>query len=302
MPDAAGSVGTTPEFGWLEGIVTGPRVESPGLARALRQLSAIGLASVDVSADGGRFVVLFDDASIAGSQLTHDRLDELTNVLNDIAEAVAESGQMESSLRCTEVFPGEARETLFLVEGFDVRALSRTRSLTPTDAQRAPAVASAGETIGWGRVGFIGALLLVVFLLVAWTGGWIDALFAAPAESLTVRRGPFGDLVTATVSSDWGRYKVEIRRGPDYPQSSADVERLLQATTTPSERAAVNLVADGGGLWVRLAADDDTVTFATEISVAVLLEEADARVVATTPGRMNARSVVLALSSGRKDR
>ena len=287
-------------YGWFEGVLTGPRPENSRLVQARTTFDGLGLGAVDVSTDGGRFAVLPPGDTLAGTTMSVDRLDDFVRALRELIVDLPDTGDVESSLRCTEVLEDETRETMFVAEGRDIRALSRVRPIADTDRQREPAHVRAMETpqMGWGPLLTVLALLAVVFSLVAWQGGWVERVLSADVTTLAVDTGSFGSLLEAEIEPSWGEYEITLRRGATYADTAAQVEAAIARAGTAAERAAVNAVADGGTVYVRLENDDSIVLASRRVELRKLLTESDAKVRVRLPGRIRAATVRLALDSG----
>ncbi len=287
-------------YGWFDGVLTGPRPPDRRLREAQRELSAVGLGAVDITSDGGRFSLLPPEGTLAGDCMTVAHLDAFVLGLRALVAELPESGDVESSLRCTEVFADATRETLVLVEDGDLRAISRTRAVADADRRREPAHvrAAARQPIGWGRLLAVLALSLVVFTIVAWQGGWIDRTMSADAQALSPALERFDGMLAVEVEPYWGDYKVHVRRGAAYPDTPGAVQTRIEGAADTADRAAVNAVADGGDVFVRLEAGDGAVLASRSISLRPLLSNPEAVIEARLPGRIRAVSVRLALDAG----
>src|SRR5690606_34777262 len=126
---------------------------------------------------------------------------------------------VESNLRCRMVYAADVVETLFVVRRGEVEAVSRVRPRTPADDELlAPAALVTGlANVRRRELVFAAAALLLVGLVAAWWSGWIDRVLAARAESLRIDTGPFGAMLAVGVERSLGNYRVELRRGPEYP-------------------------------------------------------------------------------------
>src|SRR5262247_1440797 len=128
MPDDAPTVPppldpAEPRFAWFDGIVEGRLGDASLVRDAASRANAVGFGRMDVGVDGGRFSVLMSEDTVRARWMTDENRRLFANTLAEIAAASA--GPVESTLRCTEVFRHEVRETLFLAEGASIRALTR---------------------------------------------------------------------------------------------------------------------------------------------------------------------------------
>ena len=65
--------------------------------------------------DGGRFSLLFSEATVDGSALSVERQDQLLEGLSKLLERSADPAAAESTLRGSIVFGDEVVETLFTI-------------------------------------------------------------------------------------------------------------------------------------------------------------------------------------------
>jgi hypothetical protein len=288
-----------PRFAWFDGIVEGRLGDAAQVRDAASRANAVGFGRMDVGVDGGRFSVLMGEDTVRASSMTDENRRLFANTLAEIAAASA--GPVESTLRCTEVFRNEVRETLFLAEGASIRALTRTRPVTDADLYRNPeGGAPPAPSMGRGRLAVVAALLLLVFGAAAYFGGWVDRLMAVRAESLSIDTGPFADYVDVSVAKSWGNYEVTLRRGRGFPVENARIEELKARAATPADRAALDVVATGGRLWVRLEDENGRGLAAVACELRPLLSGDDRKVEEQLPGFMTAARVKLSLDAGRE--
>lgn len=295
VPGAA-TTPSEPRFAWFDGIVEGRLGDAAAVRAAAARANGTGYGRMDVGVDAGRFSVLMDDETVPSSRMSDENRRLFAGALAEIASAA--EGPVESTLRCTEVFRDEVRETLFLAEGGTIRALSRTRPVTPADLGRSPDQPAAAAPMGRARFLLVGLLVVVALGLTAWQGGWIDRLLSAGAETIRVDTGPFRDLVGVEVAKSWGDYEVTLRRGAGYPVESARVEELRAAAATPADRAALEAVATGGTLWIRVENGQGRGLAVERAELGPLAAGADRSVVKRLPGRIGADRVVLSVEAG----
>lgn len=288
-----------PRFAWFDGIVEGRLGDASLVHEAASRANAGGFGHMDVGIDGGRFSVLMGEDTVRARAMTDENRRLFANTLAEIA--AASSGPVESTLRCTEVFRNEVRETLFLAEGASIRALTRTRPVTDADLFRNPdAGAPAMPSMGRGRLAIVLTLLLLVFGSFAYFGGWVDRLLAANAETLVIDTGPFADYVDVSVEKSWGVYEVKLRRGRGFPVEKARIDELRSRAATPADLTALEIVTTGGKLWVRLEDAQGRGLAAAPCELRPLISGEDRSVQEKLPGYMTAARVKLALDAGRE--
>lgn len=303
--------GRRPRYGWFAGILEG-RV---GDAEALRAAGARLARAVpsELELDGGRFNFMFDERPVDGSRLGVDRQDALVDGLQRLVEASAEPDDVESTLRGALVYDDFVIETLFAPRGGRIEPVSRKRTVEPRDRQHAPDDGRGGERYGGLDAPFRGkskksGLLLVILLLLggalwAFTSGYgalaRDALFGAGAEEIETDTGVFGTTLELRVERTLARYEVEVARGPDYPETPERADALVDAATTNEERAAMNAVANGESIWVRVVDESGRPLGAVELELRPLLSEDGGPASARVRAHSGAAGIELALDRGR---
>jgi len=294
-------------YAWFGGLLDGRRGDDARLQQAVADGNRLGLARIDLDLDGGRFTVLFDDNAVGGDAMTPEKAEGLLAVLNEVVAASAEPGGVESTLRCTEVYADGAVDTLFTASGGAVECLSRPRELGAEDRTHAPREAPPLiELPRMGRRQALGllALLLVTFGLLGWRYGVVDIVAGRSADALEIDPGPFGDTLAIEVASHWGKYRVTLRRGDDWPADTAAAQALIDGAGDVEAGAAMRAVADGRGIWVQVRDGQGRVLESAEVELARLMraDEDERKVEVTLPGRYSARSLTLGLESGGKRR
>lgn len=290
--------------GWFAGILEGRIGDVPELEAAVRRLNATELAAAELEIDGGRFSVLVDEAVVAGERFDPQALDDFVRALERSVGSSSDPSRVESTLRCIAVHEDGVVETLFAVTGGHVQCLSQVRDVQPADLD-VPSLARVDPAIvhmGRRQAALIGALLFLGFGLLMWQNGVVGRAFGTDAGKLTESTGPFGELVGVEVGQSWGNYEVKLGRGEDYPATPAEAGLLEGSAASSLERAAVNAVADGGEIYVRLVDREGNVISSQEISLSALLSQADAVVEAKLTGSIAAYGIELALDSGEDGR
>ena len=243
---------------------------------------------------------MLDERIVPGSRFGPEVSTAFVERLQEIVDASLEPDAVESTLRCIEVYEHEVVETLFSPVRGRVECVSQVRPARPADLQAPSLEREDAATVRMGLrwASLLGILLVITFGLVAWQEGWIGRVFGPDAGDLAREPGAFGAMIEIEVEQRWGNYRVTLTRGLDYPIISGDVETLLDAAATPVQRAAVNAVANGTEVYVRLVGAKGKVLEARRVQLGALLAADDGSVETTLPGHVSARGVELALESG----
>ena len=303
--------GAAPRCAWFDGILEGPRPDDAAwLEQQIERCNETGVVRLELDHDGGRFTVLADDGTITGPGLDDDRRGRFVEMLDELVRALPGTGGVESTLRCTDFLGNEVRETLFAVRGGGVQPLSRQRPVTREDHARASREADLEQDGGLGfnlpqsrRLILACAILLFIGIgLTAWQSGAIHGLFAASAADLETNTGPFNQMLTVELTQKWGAYEVVITRGAAYPETTAAVDEALNAAVTTADRAAVNVLANGDEVYVRLYDRADKRVVARSVSLRPLLTDPKGKAKLELPGHMAAKRVELALDAGTDDK
>lgn len=290
-------------FVWFDGILTGPRDAAAAARSEAATAAREGPFSFSLEEDPARITLLLSDRPVAGSGVVGDCREALAASLRRIVSAAPRSAAWESTVRCTEVFADSVRESLFNVREGEVRCLSRTRPSREDDWARAPErPAPRAAKPPTGAVAAVAALLLLVFGLTAWRGGWIDRVFAESGRSLEVDTGPFRDLVEVRIEDSWGSYRVSLTRGSRYPTTKEASQSLTTEAGTPVEAAAVSAVVNGLSIYIRVEDATGHVLSATEVSLRDLLVRETPMEPILIPGRIAARKLVLSMDKGQSQR
>ena len=288
-------------FGRVDGIIDGRVADAAAIRSAVKKANGTGYSRLILEIDGGRFSILPEAAPIPAARMTPARRAAFFEGLCELVAAC--DGPAESTLRSTEVFDGVVHETLFVPgpDGRSLRALTRERPVTPEDLARvgsgtrpSPAIPAIPVRL----VAILMPLLIVAIGLMAWTGGWIDRAFSTEASRIRVDTAVFGDLLSLEVTNSWGDHVVGLRRGRAYPRILADIERLRQEAGDPARRLVVDVVADGGPIWLRLEDKDGRGLAASRVDLRALVESEVSTVRVRLPGHRQAACVRIALSSG----
>lgn len=303
-PDPAGSGvprGISPpgaRFGRMDGIIDGRVAAAEIMRAAVKKANESGYSRLILEIDGGRFSILPEAAPIPASRMTPARRAAFFDGLCELVAAC--DGPAESTLRSTEVFDGVVHETLFVPgpDGRSLRALTRERPATPEDLARAGPGPGPRPAIPARLVVILMPLVIVAIGLMAWTGGWIDRAFLTEASSIRTDTAVFGDLLSLEVTNSWGDHVVWLRRGRAYPRILADIERLRQEAGDPARRLVVDVVADGGPIWLRLEDKDGRGLAASRVDLRALVESDVSTVRVRLPGHRQAARVRIALAAG----
>ena len=290
--------GDAPDYAWLDGVIDG-RIASMEVVEATeRRWRALGIPEASIQIEGARFSLLPSDRVIEGERFTGSTQASLVSLLEELVQEGAEAGSVESTLRCTMVSGANCTEVLFGVVGAELRALSRERPTEPKDLERRPrreSMPEAVQSLGMRRAITILALVIVAFVASAWRSGWVDRIFASEATSLTIEAGSFAGLLETTVESEWGNYRVELRRGADYPVDAEASGELKGAAADPARAMAITVLEAGDEVHVWLVDVDGEVIDQKPVETRRLAVSADEQVFVELRGSMAARGVQLSL-------
>jgi len=286
--------------GPLEELLFGGILEWRGgdaheLERIVGEINALGLARAELDPDGGRFSILFDDKPVPGARVTPDVLDRLVDGLQALVDASEDPAGAESTLHCSAIHTGEIVETLIGVEGGVVRPVSRIRPRLIEESADIPV-----RTVAWKKVVPLGLLLLVGFGLVAWRSGYLDRVFSAAPAEFEVDRGPFGERLRVSITREWGNYVITLRRGASYPATVEAITAERAGAKGIAERAAIDIIAAGGTVYVQLLDANGEVIDSKEVELRTLVEDAKGKAIARIRGRIGAAQVRIALSKGER--
>ena len=138
----------------------------------------------------------------------------------------------------------------------------------------------------------------------SWRGknGYVGKILSRPADELVNDLGHFERLLEVAVVNDWGKYKVTITRGPSYPESPADAERLRVDRKATSELAALDIVAKGDHLYVQLRNDTGKIITSAKAELRPLLDDKEGQVIVRINGHINGHTLRLALDRGKAEK
>lgn len=290
-------------FVWFDGLLQGPRAPIDAINAEVAAINKKGIVEFSIGDDPAYFSLLISDRIVEGSAIVGDCREEFIAALTPIVNLLPNQHLYESTLRCTEVFEDEVRESVFTIRGRDVACLSRTRPPEEGDLARAPREFLVSlQPRPWGTILIIASLLLLVFGLGAWQSGWVDRVFAASSRSLLIEAGPFASLLEANVTDSLGEYTITIRRGPGYPRTREESAALTNGASTPVAIAAAAAIVNGNNIFIRLETGDGFVLERREVSLRELLSNDTMNNAAKLQGRISAQKLVLALDAGRNDR
>ncbi|MBI3818904.1 MAG: hypothetical protein HY286_09465 [Planctomycetes bacterium] len=292
-----------PRFVWFDGLLQGPLANYDAIRAAVDRLNGEGGAELQIETEGSRMSFMLSDRVIMGARIVGDCREQFVGSLNRILVLIPNIRQFESTLRCTEVFEDEVRESLFDIRGGEIACLSRVRPPEPSDLSRVSQTGFAPrEPVPWGRIIIIGVLTMTAFGLAAWQSGWVDRAFSAASRSLIIDPGPFLNIIDAEVKDSWGEYTIILRRGRDYPRTREQSGSFSAAASSPVGIAAAAAVTSGNNIYLRLETLEGDVLESTEVSLRELLTKDEIADAATLHGRMAARRLVIGLDAGRKHR
>jgi hypothetical protein len=289
-----------PEGLVVEGSLDGRVADAGALRAAVDDLGRAGAGSFRADVTGGRFSLLPVDTHVPAGRFDEDAQAAFVERLQRVV-AAAQPGSVETNLRCKLVYRDQVAETLFVVRAGVVEPITRRRPRAADDGGALPPGHAADRLpVRRRELLWLAPVLLIVGLLVAWQSGWIDRVLAARAEGLQLDTGPFTDLLAITTERAWGNYAVELRRGAGYPTTPAALAARRDGSADLTERAACEVVGDGGALFVQLLRDDGEVLDEARVELRVLLADPAGVATARLPGRIAATGVRLSLSEARK--
>ncbi|MFT7168037.1 MAG: hypothetical protein ACI80K_001162 [Paracoccaceae bacterium] len=294
-----------PRFGWFAGVLEGRVGDRDALHKATDAVRKTRTAPPDLEIEGGRFSLLFDEVAVPGARLDVSDQEALLTALQGVVDASAKPDSVESTLRGSLVYGESVVETLFVPRSGVIEAVSRHRALSAADRSHSPGAAGeeANEAPRLKGVALLG-LIAAACLLLAFYGGYVDrargAFFGTSAEAVKIQTDTFAGSLDVSLERKFGSYLVTVRRGPDYPTTSAEVEARIAAAETPAQRAAASAIADGGDVWLRLEDSEGKVLHATELDLGGLLESSERELQRTLPSKLGTAQLRLSLDPGKK--
>ena len=286
----------------FNGILEGFAGDWSPLEDTVARINATKIAEVDLERDGGRFSLLFENTPIPGALVTPEAQQQLLELLATLIAATPAPEAVESTVACKVVHEDGVVETILAVEGGELRPLSRIRDRQTHDAlplEQSKQFASPLQQLGARKGALVALLLLAGFGLMAWQNGYVGKILSRPADELVNDLDHFERLLEVTVAKDWGKYKVTITRGPSYPESPADAERLRVDRKATSELAALDIVAKGDHLYVQLRNDTGKIITSAKAELRPLLDDKEGQVIVRINGHINGHTLRLALDRGK---
>ena len=292
--------GDTPSALLVEGILDGRVLNEGTLQDAVQQLSQCGAGAFRLEVTGGRFNILPAETHVPADRFDTAAQSNFLDRLQGVVDA-AQPGSVETTLRCKLVFEDNVAETLFVINGHQVEPVTRQRPRTAQDAIPMP-TADGEAMLGMRRreIMWLAPVLLLVGAFFAWQSGWIDRVLSARAEEVQTQSGAFGGMLDVQLERSWGNYYVTLTRGTTYPTTPEALATLRDGSTTLPERAACELVGNGGELFVQLVQEDGKVLAEASTGLRSLLTDPDGKAEVKLPGSMSAHHVSLSLSAGKK--
>lgn len=282
------------------GLLEGRRGEAPQMHRIASEIEKLGIARPELELEGGRFSLLMDDRPLPGEGVDENRLEDFAALLQQLVDASPQPGTVESTLRCTLIHEDEVQEVLFAVMNGAVRLVGRTRPIKDEERPVETPDAWKPSTFGFGgrHAVIIAALLIVIFGIAAWQSGYIDKIFSTGTSQILLETGTFGRLLQLEIDSSWGDYEVRILRGPEFPESAAQVKALEEEAVSAADRAAINAVSNGGLIYVQLRNEEGRLLAVRQVELRPLLTKEDGVVIVKLPGRIGSHEVRLSLDAG----
>ncbi len=293
----------SPRFAWFGGVLEGDRSkEDASLEAAVRRLADLGFGEVDLELDGPRFSVLLSGPAVKGEGLTVDVKERILRTLQEVVAAAGDGRPTESTLHCTEVFEDRTVETLFGLRGEELCAISRVRPMTAEDVARDPQRISSsalGEEInrlGRRRAIFITASLVALAAMFVWREGYIETVFSVDPIDFPVEYEEFGTRLLLTAERSWGSYRLEIVRGPTFPDSEQEIQAWQDQFESPRDRAAYQAVVGSAPLYVHLLDEESARINTAKVDLRPLFLGSSDHVVVTMPGSRRGASFVISPS------
>ncbi len=289
-------LGETFRYGWFDGIIQGRQEgESQILHGFVEELNQVGLASFSLDIDGGRFSILAEDQTISGETLSQEKVERFFQNLKTLPSLLENPQTVESTLRATFVKEEEVVEAIFTPIRGEFQSLCKRRGISDSDKGRDP---NSKHLAPVSRRAVIGGIGLGIFVLAwiffgAYRRGIFGRVLSPSAESMKVELDPLQGFLRGNVSKSWGKYQLELKRGPKYPKRGKDFASLIQNAKDPVAKAFFLRLQDGGGIWVFLLSENGKVLDSQSVSLAPLLQDSSARV--EFLGRIGAKSLRLSL-------
>ena len=288
------------EFACFDGIMEGKRKDDEQLEKDLDEVNSVGLVHLDLEYDGGRFSLLADNTPMPVSRLTEPQREAFVKKLSVLVENMGTNGNIESTLRCSVVSDEKVQETFFAVANSTLKPCSREREVTRQDflEQQEPDNQSfLAEFISRDRrlAGAAVALMMVLTVFFFWHSGLVQRFSAPSAETVQTHCGPLEGLIRMTPRSSWGDYSITIHRGPEYPDSKGELDRLLKQADSLEIRAAVNAVSNGSAIYVRTEDGSGRVLSEKSVTLRQLIAGPEKTVTLSLPGHMSTRKISAAL-------
>jgi hypothetical protein len=290
-----------PKCAFFDGILEGPCAEPQTVRVIAARINAAGYGRTHLDIEGPRFTLVMEAEPAPPESMTDHVRQAFASALQELLDSLPDRGNVESTLRCMEVYSQDVVEIMFGVSGRKLRVVGRIRPAGPDDLARQvqPAAAYPAFHMGARRIAAIGILVAVLFGLIAWRSGYLGRLFSPAGSAISLDTGPFGDMLHISIEKSWGRYKVAVTRGPSYPKTVSEANALRSAGTSTAQAAAVNVVADGGDVYVRLENAQRQVLVSNKASLRPLLVDSAGSVETRLPGRMSGTAIRLALEPGK---
>jgi hypothetical protein len=308
MPENEGSSGNSvfpqpqgePQCAFFDGILEGPCADPQTVRMLAERINAAGYGKAHLDIDGPRFTLVMEAEPAPPESMTDHVRQSFASAMQALLDSLPDRGNVESTLRCMEVYSQDVVEIMFGVSGRELRVLGRIRPVKPEDLARRmpPAARHPRWRMGGARIASIGVLVVVLFGLIAWQSGYIDRLLAPAGNAVNLDTGPFGDMLRVSLKKSWGQYRVEVARGLRYPQTVPEANTLRSAAASTAQAAAVHVVADGGDIFVRLEDGRRQVLVSKKVSLRPLLADPAGNVETRLPGRMAGTALRLALEPG----
>jgi len=250
----------------LDGMVEGtlPGVDSPETwLRDWVSLAAQAGFRFSLEIEGGRFSLLADETPLASSGIGPDPADTLREALAAFFSGLpqADRGAVFSTVRSVEYKPGAETQTLYTANPDGTVSVEQRTLQTQTVSPEKPLTREQkliGALVAVGVLSVVLVVLALTGVLQSVSRDFWQAIVPVDTAGIEVDTSAFGGrLGSGEVKVAPGGQRmlvVVIKRGDEYPESPADLEKALAEAADIGERLAIEALARG---YVRCEVFDD---------------------------------------------
>jgi hypothetical protein len=240
----------------LDGLLKGPLPALPAAEARMREwvvFARSGGLNFSLNVEGGAFDLMPDEAAVPAERVGVRPHETAAETLGQFIGLFlpAQRAALSCSLRSIEYRHGCEVQAVYLIAP-DGRVDPRSRTV---DADTSPPPAPSLERRRKVRLALIGLAAAAAILAIAWPLGlnrvaadlWADFAPLAPGE-MAIDAAAFDGFFTAEVKSvARGNRSVEVvlHRGPRYPMTAGDIDKLYAAAASVPQRLAVDTLARG---------------------------------------------------------